>query len=107
MRKVLIAAAIASLAAHPALAAVTIVEFAPENGVKRVWKFDDQTMKATGPSGALYDYTFDARNREICALLPQGALCARFESDAPIGAKAPYTTSAGTTGTATITAIEE
>ncbi|MEM9726609.1 MAG: hypothetical protein AAF909_14265 [Pseudomonadota bacterium] len=110
MQKTLIAAALAAAFAFPAAAAVTTVEFTPSEGEKQTWKFNDQTGKATGPTGKEYDYTFDEEARKLCATLDEGELCATFtgeEQEAAVGATAEYTASNGATGSATILAIEE
>lgn len=109
MKKVLIAAAAAAMFSTSAIAATITVEFTPGEGEKQVWKFDQEAGKATGPSGKEYDYTFDEAAQKLCANVEDGELCATFEGGdgkIEVGATATYSATNGSTGSATITAVE-
>ena len=112
MKKFVAAAVAAIIAAGPALAASTSVEFTGEDGVVQVWKFRDDGV-AEGPEGATAAYTWDEEGKKLCATFagdePQ-TLCAVFEDNGGTGAvgeTAGYTLDDGRKGTAKIVAKEE
>ncbi len=102
-----IAAAAFGLAALPALAATTTVEFAAANGTKTVIVFsDDGTAVMNG--GAPVPYKSDEAAKTVCATVEGVENCATFETwGTAVGHTTPYTTSQGSSGTATVTAATE
>ncbi len=106
MKTSLILAAFA-LSALPAMAATTTVEFAPAEGDKLVAVFaDDGTVSFNG--GAAVPYTMDEAGKTICSSVNGADNCATFETwGTDVGHVTPYTTSLGSSGTATVTAKTE
>jgi hypothetical protein len=106
MKKTLILAAFA-LAALPAMAATTTVEFAPAEGDKLVAVFsDDGTVSFNG--GEPVAYTSDEAGKTICSSVNGTDNCATFETwGTTVGHVTPYTTSQGSSGVATVTAATE
>jgi len=108
MKKILIAAAMVAGLSAPAFAGSMTVSFAGDDGVTQVWVLGDDG-KATAPDGSIVDYSYDEAALKLCAEVPDtGQVCATFESAGEkVGDSSKYTTNAGTSGTATITAMEE
>lgn len=106
MKTSLILAALA-LAALPAMAATTTVEFAPAEGDKLVAVFaDDGTVSFNG--GEAVAYTMDETAKTICSSINGVDNCATFEAwGTTVGHVTPYTTSQGSSGVATVTAATE
>lgn len=106
MKSILALAALA-LAAMPAMAATTTVEFTPAEGDKLVAVFaDDGTVSFNG--GAAVPYTMDEAGKTICSSVNGADNCATFETwGTDVGHVTPYTTSQGGGGTATVTAKTE
>lgn len=106
MKKILTLSAFA-LAALPAMAASTTVEFVPAEGEKVVIVFnDDGTAIMNG--AAPVAYTMDEAARQVCSTVDGQSNCATFETwGAEIGHTTPYTTSQGSSGVATVTAKTE
>ena len=106
MKKTLILAAFA-MAALPAFAATTTVEFAPAEGEKLVAVFSDDGT-ATMNGGAPVAYTMDEAAKTICSTVEGTSNCATFDSwGTEVGHTTPYTTSLGSSGVATVTAKTE
>lgn len=108
MKKIMTAAALAlSLAALPAFAASTTVEFASSSGPSLVAVFsDDGTVTFNG--SAPVPYSMDEEARTICASVNGMDDCATFDAwSTELGHATPYTTQSGDTGTATVTAKAE
>jgi len=105
--KTLLTLAALTLAALPALAATTTVEFAPAEGDTLVAVFaDDGTVSFNG--GAAVPYTMDEAGKTICSSVNGADNCATFETwGTDVGHVTPYTTSQGSSGTATVTAKTE
>lgn len=109
MKKIILAAALTAAMSAPAFAASMTVSFAGDDGTTQVWTLGDDG-KATAPDGSVVDYTYDEATRTLCAQVPDaGEVCATFESagEGVVGETSRYTTSAGTAGTATVTAVSE
>lgn len=106
MKKTLILAALA-VAALPAFAATTTVEFAPAAGDALVAVFsDDGTVSFNG--GEPVAYTMDEAAATICSSVNGTDNCATFETwGNEVGHVTPYTTSQGSSGVATVTAKTE
>jgi hypothetical protein len=106
MKSILALAALA-VAALPAFAATTTVEFASVEGDKLVAVFsDDGTVSFDG--GAAVAYTMDEASKTICSSVNGTDNCATFETwGTDVGHVTPYTTSLGSSGTATVTAKSE
>ncbi|MEZ5946445.1 MAG: hypothetical protein R3C13_04600 [Hyphomonas sp.] len=93
-----------ALAALPAFAASTTVEFAAADGTTSVVVFNDDGT-ATMDGGDPITYTMDEDTKTVCGATPDGELCATFdELGDEVGFSTGYTNTAGVTGTATITA---
>lgn len=108
MKKFVTAAIAAGLFAAPAFAASITISFASDDGPTQEWTFDQDTSMATmGDLSA--PYTWDEEAKKLCVDIPeQGEVCGVFDSVAQaVGETAGYTLTDGTTGTATITAMEE
>lgn len=106
MKKTLILAAF-TMAALPAFAATTTVEFAPAEGEKLVAVFSDD-MTVTFNGGAPVAYTMDEAAATVCSSVNGAENCATFETwGNEVGHVTPYTTSQGSSGTATVTAKTE
>ncbi len=106
MKKSLFIAAIALAFAAPAFAASSTVEFVATDGTKTTIVFnDDGTSLIDGTTKS--KYTADEAAKKICGPMPDGTeVCATFEAwGSTVGHSTKYTTSAGTSGTATITAV--
>lgn len=109
MKKLVLATAIMVGLSAPAFAASMTVSFASDDGTTQVWVLGDDG-KATAPDGSIVDYTYDEEAMKLCAEVPDaGQVCATFETatEGKVGDSSAYTTSAGTAGTATITAVTE
>jgi hypothetical protein len=106
MKKTLMIAAFA-LGALPAFAATTTVEFSPAEGGALVAVFsDDGTVSFNG--GEPVAYTMDQEKSTICSSVNGAENCATFETwGDTVGHVTPYTTSQGSSGSATITAKTE
>ncbi|MCU0731941.1 MAG: hypothetical protein MUE84_10190 [Hyphomonas sp.] len=106
MKSILALAALA-VAALPAFAATTTVEFASVEGDTLVAVFsDDGTVSFNG--GAPVAYTMDEASKTICSSVNGTDNCATFETwGNEVGHATPYTTSLGSSGTATVTAKSE
>jgi hypothetical protein len=106
MKKTLVLAALAC-AALPAFAATTTVEFAPAEGDPIVAVFsDDMTVSFNG--GEAVAYTMDEAAKTICSTVNGTDNCATFDSwGTDVGHVTAYTTSQGSSGTATVTAKTE
>jgi hypothetical protein len=105
--KTILALAALGLAALPAMAATTTVEFAPAEGDKLVAVFsDDGTVSFNG--GEPVAYTMDEAAKTICSSVNGTDNCATFETwGTETGHVTPYTTSLGSSGVATVTATTE
>ncbi len=104
MRFILAAGAALSLAALPALAESTTVEFAAADGTVSTVVFNDDGT-AVMDGGDPIPYTMNEETKTICGDTPDGELCATFdELGEEVGFSTGYTNTAGVTGTATITA---
>ncbi|MEO0466267.1 MAG: hypothetical protein AAF216_06970 [Pseudomonadota bacterium] len=114
MKRLITLAASAALFTLPALALTTTVDFTEDEGTQ-TWVFEDDGTgaggTATAPDGTTGTYTFDAAAATLCGSMPEGDICVTFDAvmDAPpaVGDSMTYTSTIGTTGTATITAIVE
>ncbi len=106
MKTTLMIAALA-VVTLPAMAATTTVEFASAEGAALVAVFsDDGTVSFNG--GEAVAYTMDEATSTICSSLDGAENCATFETwGEEVGHATPYTTSLGSSGTATITAKSE
>ncbi|MEQ9504784.1 MAG: hypothetical protein RLO80_00835 [Hyphomonas sp.] len=106
MKKTLMLAALV-LGALPAFAATTTVEFTPAEGGALVAVFsDDGTVSFNGSEAV--PYTMDQEASTICSSVNGAENCATFETwGNEVGHVTPYTTSQGSSGTATITAMTE
>jgi hypothetical protein len=106
MKKTLALAALAAIAL-PAFAASTTVEFVPAEGDKVVAVFsDDGTVTFNG--SAPVAYTMDEAARKICSTVEGAENCATFDTwGNAVGHSTPYTTSQGSSGVATVTAVTE
>ena len=108
MTKFITAAALAlSLAALPALAATTTVEFASSSGMTVVAEFSDEgTVSFNGAPPVAF--TMDEEARTICSNVNGMDDCATFDEwSTELGHTSPYTTESGDIGTATVTAKAE
>lgn len=110
MKKLIALAATATFITTPAFAAKLTIDFAAEEGTQ-TWVLDSETDMATAPDGTEIPYTYDEEALELCGTTPDGAeMCVTFDEGAEVpevGFSTGYTSSDGTTGTATITAITE
>lgn len=106
MKKILMLSAFA-IAALPAMAASTTVEFVPAEGDKVVIVFsDDGTAVMNG--AAPVAYTMDEAAKQICSTVDGQSNCATFETwGTEVGHTTPYTTTQGSAGVATVTAKTE
>lgn len=106
MKKILTLSAFA-LAALPAMAASTTVEFVPAEGKKVVIVLnDDGTAIING--AAPVAYTMDEAAKQICSTVDGKPNCATFKTwGTKMGHTTPYTTSQGSSGIATVTAKTE
>lgn len=95
-----------ALLALPALAKTTTVEYNSDSGtVTSVDYSDDGTATSNGTS---MEYTMDADTKTLCADVSGFELCITFDDiGTEVGATTKYTSTMGTAGTATITAITE
>ena len=99
--------AVLALAALPAFAATTTVEFAPAEGDKLVAVFSDDGMVSFN-GGEAVAYTSDEAGKTICSSVTGADNCATFETwGTTVGHVTPYTTSQGSAGIATVTAATE
>lgn len=109
MRKFLALAAAGALFATPVLAQTMTVEFADDAGQAiTVTLAGDGTYTAS--DGTAGTYTWDIETKTLCGTSDEGTLCATIAeaTETPaVGDSSPYTTDAGGSGTATITALEE
>ena len=109
MRRLITLAAAAAFLAAPAFAAKVTVEFSNEDGAAS-WVFDQEAGMATAPDGTEGAYTFDPESLKLCGTAPDGMeVCVTFDSveETPeVGFSTGYTLDDGSTGTATITAVE-
>ncbi|MEZ5999044.1 MAG: hypothetical protein R3B98_10155 [Hyphomonas sp.] len=104
MKFVLAAGTALALAALPALAQSTTVEFVAADGTTSVVVFNDDGT-ATMDGGDPIPYTMDEETKTVCGETPDGELCATFdELGEDVGFSTGYTNTAGVSGTATITA---
>ncbi|MFS2317989.1 hypothetical protein RMQ97_08630 [Maricaulis sp. D1M11] len=104
MKKILLGAVAAILAAAPALASSTTITFVRDDGTTFVGVFDSNgTASINGaPAEA---YTWDETGKQLCAT---SGLCVTFEQVGDtVGFSSRYTTNQGNAGTATITARSE
>ncbi len=106
MKKILVLSAFA-LAALPAMAASTTVEFAAASGEKVVIVFsDDGTAVMNGEAPVAY--TMDETAKQICSTVDGQSNCATFDTwGTDVGHTTPYTTTQGSSGIATVTAKTE
>lgn len=106
MKTTFVLAALAVFA-MPAFAASTTVEFASVDGATLVAVFsDDGTVSFNG--GEAVAYTMDEAASTICSSVNGADNCATFDTwGDSVGHTTPYTTSLGSSGTATITAKTE
>ena len=103
--KLMIAAATAlTMAALPAWAQSTTVEFASSDGTTALVTFyEDGTASMDGADPI--PYTMDEANKTICGQAPEGDICTTFEEfGEEVGFSTGYTSTNGQAGTATITA---
>lgn len=113
MKKTLAAICAAALFATPALAASMTIEFAQEGGETQSWTFEPTSETGgtyTAPDGSTGDYTWDKGSNTLCGMTAEGELCATFEAannEPAVGDTSAYTSSDGSSGTATITALTE
>ena len=109
MKKLMTLAAAAALFAVPAFAAKVTVDFTGDDGTA-TWIFDQESLIATAPDGTEGAYTFDTEALKLCGTDPEGMeVCVAFDSveETPVvGFSTGYTLDDGSTGTATITAVE-
>ncbi|MEM9668957.1 MAG: hypothetical protein AAF950_08535 [Pseudomonadota bacterium] len=109
MKKLIALTAMFAVTAAPASAAKTTIEFVPDDGPTVVMTFDDETGMATDAEGNSMPFTYDEEAATICGQGPDGELCATFadtSQEPAVGVSSAYTTNIGSSGTATITAIE-
>lgn len=103
-----LSAIVLGLAVLPALAATTTVEFAAVDGTKTVIVFNDADNTAVMNGAAPVAYTSDEAAKKICATVDGKENCATFDNwGTKVGDSSAYTTTAGSSGTATITAVAE
>lgn len=110
MRKLIGLATASLLIAAPALAGSMTVEFAAdgETDVIVVTLVDDGTYSSS--DGSTGSYTWDDETQTLCGTSEEGEVCATFEGEASepaVGDTRAFTNTAGMSGVATITAIEE
>ena len=104
MKFLMAAGAALSLAALPAFAGSTTVEFAAADGTTTIVVFNDDGTATVGGSDPL-PYTMNNDTKTVCGETPDGELCATFdELGDEVGFSTSYTNTAGESGTATITA---
>ena len=104
MRLILAAGAALTLAALPAFAQSTTVQFVATDGTSSIVVFNDDGT-AIMDGGDPIPYTMDNDTKTICGQAPDGEICATFdELGDEVGFSTGYTNTAGVTGTATITA---
>ena len=105
MKMFMAAGAAFTLAALPAFAGSTTVEFAATDGTTSSVVFNDDGTAVIDGTDAV-TYTMDDATKTLCATMPDGAdLCATFdELGDEVGFSTGYTNTAGAAGTATITA---
>ena len=106
MRLFLAAGAALTLAALPAFAQSTTVQFVAADGTTSIVVFnDDGTASMDG--GDPIPYTMDNETKTVCGQAPDGEICATFdELGNELGFSTGFTNTAGATGTATITAMD-
>lgn len=112
MKKLIALAIAAAFSAASAHAASQTIEFAnSEDGSVQSWTFNSDGT-ATGPEGTTATYKWDKEAKTLCAEIaadePQ-TLCVTFAEvqEAPeVGFVTDYTTDAGTSGKATLVALE-
>ncbi len=106
MKRLVLIAAFA-LAALPAFAASTTVEFIAADGTVTTVVFkDDGTAIMNG--GAPVAYTVDETAKTICSTVNGSEICATFaEMGKGVGFTTTYTTTAGSSGTAKIVAEDQ
>lgn len=107
-----ISVVLAALAlAAPAFAASMTISFAAdEGGDPLVITFDGEGTASVEGSEDTFAYTWNEETRELCGdATGEGEVCATMaeSGDPEVGQSTAYTTSAGTSGTATITAMSE
>lgn len=104
MKLLMAAGAALTLAALPAFAQSTTVQFVAADGTTSVVVFnDDGTASMDG--GDPVPYTMNEDTKTVCGETPDGELCATFdELGDEVGFSTGYTNTQGVTGTATITA---
>lgn len=108
MKKLIIAAVASAFVVAPAFAAKITVSFADDSGATRVVTFDDVEMTATEGEN-VSPYTFDQDAGELCATVDGGDICVTFtelKAKPSVGDTTGFTVNDGSSGTATITAIE-
>jgi len=111
MPRFIVALVAAVLFSTSTFANVITIKFEQAGGEAVSFAFDTEantsTNLATGEAGP---YTFDEATNTICGSGPDGAeVCATFEgptAEPTVGQSGPYTTNAGTGGTATVVSIE-
>ncbi len=109
MKKRLASVIAAAVAATPAFAAITTIEFKRDTGETQIVTLDGEGT-ATNAEGASFPYTYDEATLTLCFELPESKPCATFaeaNDDPQVGDSVRYTAADGAEGTATITAIEE
>ena len=113
MKKLVAIAAASAAFVMPALAGTTTISFASEDGTTAVLTFDNLTMTATveGVEGSEHTYTWDDETSTVCGNpTGEGEICATFEGvtgPPAVGNSHAYTSTDGSSGTATVTAVTE
>lgn len=97
----------AGLIAAPAFADKMTIEFTPEDGEATTAVFDQAAGTVT-MGDKTTTFTWDEESITLCAAMEDGPLCATFaEKRSEVGESSSYTTNKGTSGNATITALEK
>ncbi|MEL6980599.1 MAG: hypothetical protein AAGM38_18295 [Pseudomonadota bacterium] len=110
MRKTLIAAAVAIMAAGPAMAAGPLtMSFTSDDGEAEIWRLDPSDGSATDQDGSVFDYAYDDAARTLCIVAATASLCTTFEGGGmpqAVGEAARFSTADGLSGEAKVIAAE-
>ncbi len=105
MKKLIAGAAVALLAAAPALAGEIVIELTRDSGENFTLVLDTTASTASVNGSTPEAYTWDEGTNELCA---SSGLCVTFaEASQEVGSSTTYTTNEGNAGTATLVAFSE
>ena len=105
MKKMMAAAAVALLAAAPALAGEMVIELTRSTGESFTLVLDTDASTASVNGSTPEAYTWNESTNELCAA---SGLCVTFaEASQEIGSSTTYTTNEGNSGTATLVSVSE